>query len=426
MTTTTTRTAAERRKVAAATMIGTTVEWYDFFIYSNAAALVLGPAFFKPVGGTLATLISYATVGISFLFRPLGAVVMGRIGDRHGRRIVLLVTLLLMGLGTTLVGLLPTYDSIGLWAPILLIFLRIVQGFSAGGEWGGAALLAVEHAPNKKRGFFGAFPQLGVPAGMLLASGATSLLTWKLTDGQFTSWGWRVPFLLSFVLIIIGHVIRQKVAESPVFEQIQEAKESESAPLTTLFREYPGRAIQATLVFMGNNCAGYMLTGGFVLGYATNKLGLHTSTMLDIITVGSAVWLVSSWASGWISDYIGRRRTFVIGWVLMLAWIYPLFLLIDTARVGLVFLSLIVFAAIEGITAGPLPALYAEIFPARIRFSGSSISYAMGAVLGGAFAPTIAEALVGHFGSTVAVSTYLFVVVAISLIATLKIGRAHV
>lgn len=411
----------QQRRVAGATMIGTTVEWYDYFIYANAAALVLAPLFFSPLQGTMASIVSFATVGISFLFRPLGAVIMGRVGDRYGRRVVLIITLILMGLGTTFIGVLPTYATIGVWAPILLVFLRIVQGFSAGGEWGGAALMAVEHAPAEHRGKFGAFPQLGVPAGMLLASGVTAVFAATLTDEQFLAWGWRVPFLLSFVLILIGHYIRTRVEESPVFHELEATKQTETAPLSTLFRNHPKKVIQATLIFMGNNAAGYMLTGGFILGYATRQLDLNADAILNIITLGSVAWLISTWVSAVLSDRIGRRKMYIIGWACMLAWLYPLFLLIDTAEMILVVVALVVFGAVMGLSYGPLPALYAELFPARIRLSGASISYAMGAVLGGAFAPTIATALVGTFNTTVAVSTYLFLLVAASLIATLTL-----
>ncbi|WP_181150487.1 MFS transporter [Arthrobacter sp. MYb224] len=411
----------EQKRVAGATMVGTTVEWYDYFIYANAAALVLAPQFFTPAEGSLGSIIAFATVGISFLFRPLGAVVMGRVGDRYGRRAVLITTLIMMGVGTTLVGLLPTYATIGVWAPILLIFLRIVQGFSAGGEWGGAALMAVEHAPDNARGKFGAFPQLGVPAGMLLASAVSAIIAAVLSAEQFMAWGWRIPFLLSFVLILIGHYIRVKVQESPVFHELEKTKQTETAPLSTLFRKHPKKVIQATLVFMGNNTAGYMLTGGFILGYATNKLELTAGDILNIITIGSVAWLISTWFGGVLSDRIGRKKMFIIGWVLLLAWLFPLFLLIETANLAWVTVSLVVFGAFMGFSYGPLPALYAELFPARIRLSGASISYALGSVVGGAFAPTIAAALVGKFDTTVAVSTYLFIWVAASLLATLTL-----
>lgn len=410
-----------QRKVAMATMVGTTIEWYDYFIYANAAALVFAQLFFSPVQGTLGTLITFATVGISFVFRPLGAIVMGRIGDKYGRRVVLVATLLMMGAGTTLIGLLPTYGTIGVWAPILLILLRILQGFSAGGEWGGAALMAVEHAPASRRGRFGAFPQMGVPAGMLLASAVSGILAFALTDEQFLAWGWRIPFLLSIVLIGLGHYIRRRVEESPVFEELKSSNDTERTPLTTLFKKHPKKVIQAVLIFMGNNAAGYMLSGGYILGYTTKTLHLDKTDILNFITIGSVAWLASTWAGAVLSDRIGRRKVYLIGWIAMLAWLYPLFLLIETKDTGLVFLAIFIFGCTMGLSYGPQAAMYAELFPARIRLTGASISYALGAILGGAFAPTIATALESSFHTTLAVSTYLFILVTISLITTLTL-----
>ncbi len=256
---------------------------------------------------------------------------------------------------------------------------------------------------------------------MLLASAVSAIIAAVLSPEQFMAWGWRIPFLLSFVLILIGYYIRQRVEESPVFEEMARTKQTESAPLSTLFSKHPKKVIQATLVFMGNNTAGYMLTGGFILGYATNKLELQAGDILNIITIGSLAWLISTWIGGVVSDRIGRKKMFIIGWVLLLAWLFPLFLLIETRNLAWVTVSLVVFGAFMGFSYGPLPALYAELFPARIRLSGSSISYALGSVIGGAFAPTIAAALVGQFNTTVAVSTYLFIWVGASLIATLTL-----
>lgn len=256
---------------------------------------------------------------------------------------------------------------------------------------------------------------------MLLASAVSAIIAAVLSPEQFMAWGWRIPFLLSFVLILIGFYIRQRVEESPVFEEMARTKQTESAPLSTLFSKHPKKVIQATLVFMGNNTAGYMLTGGFILGYATNKLELQAGDILNIITIGSLAWLISTWIGGVVSDRIGRKKMFIIGWVLLLAWLFPLFLLIETRNLAWVTVSLVVFGAFMGFSYGPLPALYAELFPVRIRLSGSSISYALGSVIGGAFAPTIAAALVGQFNTTVAVSTYLFIWAGASLIATLTL-----
>ena len=257
---------AEERKVLAGTLVGTSIEWYDFFIYAQAAGLVLAPLFLAPVAETspgLAQVLAFATIGISFLFRPLGAIVAGYLGDRLGRKKMLVFTLILMGLSTALIGLLPTYAAIGIAAPILLILLRILQGFSAGGEWGGAALMAVEHAPTARRGFFGAFPQIGVPVGMILATSTLFVITSLLTPEQFSAWGWRIPFLLSIVLIGVGYVIRRAVEESPIFQDLQRRKKESAAPLRQLFRHNTKTVILTAVIFIGNNAAGYLLIAFF-------------------------------------------------------------------------------------------------------------------------------------------------------------------
>ncbi|MFT4135395.1 MFS transporter [Microbacterium sp.] len=414
-------TTQDRRRVVFATVIGTTVEWYDFFIYAQAAGLVFATLFFAPAGEGIAQLLSFLTVGISFLFRPLGAFLAGHLGDRYGRRLVLMLTLVLMGASTTLVGLLPTHAAIGIAAPILLITLRIVQGISAGGEWGGAVLMAVEHAPKDKRGLFGASPQIGVPLGLLLASGIMALVAIPGPE-WFLEWGWRIPFLLSVVLIVIGAYIRRRVEESPVFTELAERKEQTRMPIVQLFRKHAVLVIIAALVFAGNNAVGYMTTGGYIQRYATDPegpIGLAPADVLGAVTLSGASWLVFTWIGGWISDLIGRRTTYVIGWVLQLVGALLLFPLVDTGAIGMLTLALIVLTVGLGLTYGPQAALYTELFPASIRFSGVSISYAIGAILGGAFAPTIAQAIVQSTGSTTGVTVYLAAMTGLGLLGTL-------
>lgn len=413
--------AADRRRVVFATVVGTTVEWYDFFIYATAVGLVFGQLFFSELG-TNSVILGFATVGISFLFRPLGAFLAGHFGDRLGRKRVLMWTLILMGAATALIGVLPTAEVIGIGAPILLVILRILQGISAGGEWGGAVLMAVEHAPKKRRGIFGASPQVGVPLGLLLASGVMAIMTAIAPGDQFLAWGWRIPFLLSVVLILVGYYVRRNVEESPVFLELAERKEKAKMPIVQLFRKHALLVFIAALVFAGNNAIGYMTTGGYIQGYATNPegpIGLERGPVLWAVTGSAVTWLITTLIAGWLSDRIGRRKTYIAGWVLQLVGVFLLFPLVNTGEIWLLFAGLAILTVGLGFTYGPQAALYTELFPASIRFSGVSISYAIGAILGGAFAPAIAAAIVQATGSTEAVTWYLAGMTIIGLVATL-------
>jgi len=412
----------ERRRVVLATVVGTTVEWYDFFIYASAAGLVFGQLFFEPAGPSLGTLLAFGSVGISFLFRPLGAFVAGHLGDKYGRRPVLVLTLVLMGMATALIGLLPTYAQIGVAAPVLLVTLRILQGISAGGEWGGAVLMSCEHAPVHRRGLFGASPQIGVPLGLLLASAVLGIMTAVAPGDAFLAWGWRVPFLLSVVLIGVGYWVRRSVEESPVFVEIAERAETTRQPLLQLFRRHTPLVIVAALVFAGNNAVGYMTTGGYIQRYASDPegpVGLGQGPVLWAVTASAVVWLVATWFAGALSDRLGRRTTYAIGFVVQLAGVLTLFPLVNSATFGSLVLGLAFLSIGLGLTYGPQAALYAELFPASIRFSGVSISYAIGSILGGAFAPTIATALVQSTGTTTSVTLYLAGMTVIGLAATL-------
>ncbi|WP_196837211.1 MFS transporter [Zhihengliuella flava] len=401
-----------------ATLVGTTVEWYDYFIYAMAAGLVFSQAFFEPVGSELSLLISFASVGISFLFRPLGAFLAGHYGDKIGRRAMLVLTLVLMGGATTAVGLLPTYQEAGIIAPIILLLLRILQGLSAGGEWGGAVLMAVEHAPNNRRGRAGAFPQLGAPLGLVMASGMMALMSGVIAPGDaFAEWGWRIPFLFSFVLIILGYIVRRAVDESPVFQEIAEKKQQSSVPVITLFRKHAPLVIVAALVFAACNAAGYMATGGFIQNYAVESVGLDRTDVLNAVTYGAVIWAAATYVTAVASDRWGRVRVYQIGHVVLALTIFPLFWLLNTGQIEMFYLGLTLFALGLGGTYGPQAALYSEMFPASIRFSGVSISYAIGSIIGGAFAPTIAAFLVQQTGTTTSVSFYLLALTVVSLVA---------
>lgn len=419
-------TAKERRRVLAGTLVGTVIEWYDFFIYALAANIVFAQLFFAPAGEEYQRIFSLVTIGLSFLFRPLGAAVAGRLGDRFGRKPLLVITLIMMGIATTSMGLLPTYDQIGLWAPFLLLFLRILQGFSAGGEWGGAVLMSVEYAPVGKRGFFGAFPQIGVPVGMLLASAVLAVMNWIAPGQAFYEWGWRVPFLLSIVLVIVGFFVRSSVEESPVFNEIA-ANKAEKQQGTAqvkppkLFPKFGIIVFFGVLLVAGNGASGYMITGGYVQGIAARPaadggLGYDPVGVQLAVLVAAAVWLVSTLTSGWLSDKVSRRRVMIIGWFVQAAGIIPLFELIKNFGVTGVLIGTSLLAVGLGMTYGPQAVWYAELFPASVRYSGVSIAYALGAIVGGAFAPTIAELLMTSFGTTWSIVIYLLVMAALGLV----------
>ncbi len=411
----------EERRVLAGTLVGTTIEWYDFFIFAQLTATLLSPLFLTPLQQSspgLAQILSFALIGISFLFRPLGAIVAGHLGDRLGRKSMLVFTLVTMGAATALIGMLPTYATIGAWAPILLITLRVIQGFSAGGEWGGAALMAVEHAPKGKRGFFGAYPQIGVPIGMILATGLLYFLNTSMSREDFASWGWRVPFLLSVLLIVVGYLIRRAVDESPVFKELAQRKAESKAPLGELFRHNTKEVVFSALIFIGNNAAGYLLIA-FFISYATKTLKMETPQVLLATTLASFGWLIFTLFGGWLSDKIGRAKTFLTGYAIIFVWMIPMFALIDTANIWLYGLALFVLTIGLGLSYGPMSAMYAEMFPANVRYSGISIGYALGAILGGAFAATIAESLLQSTKWSGSVGIYIMVLCVISSVGVL-------
>lgn len=416
---------SEHKRVLGGAMVGTTIEWFDFFIYAQAAGLIFATQYFNPATNqspSLAQIIAWASLGISFLFRPVGAIIAGHLGDKLGRKPVLVLTLLGMGGATFAMGLLPNYAAIGIAAPILLVLLRILQGLSAGGEWGGAALIAVEHAPTNRRGYFGAFPQVGVPAGMALATIFMLIVTTALSPEQFEAWGWRIPFLSSLLLIGIGFWIRSLVEESPVFAEMNDLKKTASAPLSTLFKQHSKLVILCALIFAGCNAAGYLAIA-FFASYGTSVLKMDRPVVLALTLLTALAWIVATLVAGKVSDVIGRKQTFVIGYAAMIIWAIPTWLLIDTGNVLLFGIGVIVLGLFLGITYGPQPSLYAEMFPASVRLSGLSIGYALGSIIGGAFAPMIAELILDTTGNSINIGVYIAIISAISLVAVLMVPK---
>ena len=407
------------RRAVASSFLGTAIEWYDFFIFSTAAALVFGSAFFPTGDATTQTLLAFATLGIGFLARPLGGIIAGHLGDRIGRKSTLVLTLTLMGVSTAAIGVLPTYDQVGMLAPVLLVVLRLLQGFSAGGEWAGAALMAVEHAPRRSRGMWGSIVQSGTPFGLILASLVFLAVQLGVGAEAFVEWGWRIPFLISVVLLGVAMYIRLRVAESPVFARVAGAKPTK-APILRVLRERPRQLAIAALTFVGCNAIGYVFLS-FLLSYGTGTLGLDRSFMLVLSLVGAAVWVVSNVIGGVLADRIGRRMTYLLGYALFIIWSFPFFALIDSRDPALMVIAVVTLCIAIGVTFGPQCALFAELFPPAFRYSGASLATAIGSVLGGAFAPVIATALFAETSSVFAVSAYMVAVAVISFCAVLAV-----
>jgi metabolite-proton symporter len=411
-------------KVVAASLIGTTIEWYDFFLYGSAAALVFNKLFFPTVDPLTGTLLAFTTYAIGFLARPLGGVVFGHFGDKIGRKKLLVLALVLMGGATFAMGLLPTYATIGLGAPILLTLLRLVQGFALGGEWGGAVLIVSEHGDAKHRGFWASWPQAGVPVGNLLATGVLAVLAAVQTDEAFLSWGWRVPFLLSGLLVGVGLWIRLTVSESPIFLEAQrKAAERKSpvvekAPIVTLLRLHWREVLIAMGARMGENVSYYVITA-FILVYITGPLGLSKSYGLNAVLIASAIHFVSIPLWGALSDRVGRRAVYLFGAVGVGVWIFVFFTLLDTKSFGSIVLATTVGLVLHGAMYGPQAAFFSELFGTRVRYSGASVGYQLASIVAGALAPLIATALLKEFDSTVPVALYVGFACLLSVIAVL-------
>ena len=397
------------RRVIMASLIGTTIEWYDFFLYGSAAALVFNKIFFPQYDAFTGTILAFATYAVGFVARPIGGIVFGHYGDRIGRKRLLMLSLVLMGVATLLIGLLPTYGQIGIWAPIALVFLRLVQGFAVGGEWGGAVLMAAEHGNAARRGFWASWPQAGVAAGNLLAAGVLALMARVQSEADFLSWGWRVPFLLSVLLVVVGWYIRNRVAESQAFEDaLAEAEAPPKLPALEVFRDRPKAVLLGAGLRVGENISYYILTT-FSLAFLLDVGGESRSLALNALLIGAAVQFFAIPFFGHLSDRIGRRIVYAFGAFGLAGWSFAMFPLLQSGSDGAIVLALVVGLVLHGAMYGPQAAMIAELFPTRIRYSGASIAYQLTSILAGSLAPIIAMALYKTYGSALPVAIYVAV-----------------
>ncbi|MEA3063035.1 MAG: hypothetical protein QOJ94_2816 [Sphingomonadales bacterium] len=407
------------RRVVLASLIGTTIEWYDFFLYNYAAALVFNHLFFPKFDPATGTILAFATYALGFVARPVGGIVFGHFGDRIGRKRLLMISLILMGLSTMLIGFLPTYQQIGLWAPAALVALRLVQGFAVGGEWGGAVLLAAEHADSRRRGFWTSWPQAGVPAGNLIAVGVMAVMAAVQDDADFAAWGWRVPFLLSVVLVVVGWWIRTSVAETPAFEEeIERGGAPPRAPALDVLREQPRGTLIGAGLRLGENISYYVITAYSVV-YLTEVRHLSRSTALNATLIGAAIHFLIIPMFGWLSDRIGRRAVYAFGGLGLAAFSFAFLPMLGSGDMATIVLAITIALILHGAMYGPQAAFITELFPTRYRYSGVSIAYQLTSIVAGSLAPIVAIWLYQRTQSTVAVSAYVAVACVVSGVTAL-------
>jgi metabolite-proton symporter len=418
-------------KVVASSMVGTTVEWYDFFLYGVAAAAVFPAVFFPSDDPTVGTLLALGTFAIGFVARPVGGLVFGHFGDRIGRKKLLVLSLLMMGMATFAIGLLPGYATIGVAAPALLVLLRLVQGFALGGEWGGAVLLVSEHGDPDRRGYWASWPQAGVPVGQLLANGLLAVLAVFQSTADFQAWGWRVPFLLSAVLVLVGLYIRLSVEESPVFRAARERAAAEAAegateamPILQVLRYYPREVLTAMGARFAENVSYYIFTV-VIVTYLKTQFDLPSSFVLNAVLIGAAVHFVTIPLWGALSDRIGRRPVYLLGAAGVGVWAFAFFALIDTKDFGLTAVAVAVGLVFHGAMYGPQAAFLSELFGTKVRYSGVSIGYQLASILAGGLAPLIAVALLVRFDSGYAIAAYVAASAVLSIIAVASYGETR-
>lgn len=413
-----------RRKVLSASLIGSSIEWFDFFLYAAVASIIFNTQFFVTDDAFLSTILAYFGLALSFFIRPLGGVIFAHIGDRVGRKKTLIITLSLMGLATAGIGLLPTYAQIGVAAPLLLLLFRLIQGLGIGGEWGGALLLATEYAPKNQRGLFGSFPQMGIPIGLVLAYGFFFLLTWAMPEEMFLSWGWRIPFIFSLLLVIVGLLIRKGLDETPAFIAMQKEAEAKNEvrrlPIVEIFKKHPKEVLITSGAKFVETGPFYIFTT-FIVGYGVSSLDVSFEFMMMSIMAVSVLTTIMIPVMGSLSDKVGRKKMFLIGAVAMLIYAFPYFIIVNTHEPVLVILAtfiglVVVWPPITAI----LGTMFSESFSKEVRYTGVTLGYQIGAAVAGGSAPLIAEFLMNQFnGSSIPVSLYIVVTSVVSLIAVL-------
>ena len=404
------------RKVLIASLTGSVIEWFDFFLYGTVAALVFNQIFFVSDDPAIGLILSYASFALTFFIRPFGGVLFSHIGDRIGRKKTLVLTLSLMGIATMAIGLLPSYHTIGIWAPILLIFFRLLQGIGIGGEWGGALLLAVEYAPKEKRGFFGSVPQVGIPIGMVLGTLVLSLMT-LLPDEQFLEWGWRIPFILSALLVVLGLWIRNGIDETPAFKAVQKEGKVPKMPIIDTLR-YHWREVLIAIGAKFVETAPFYIFSTFIVSYATLNLGFSKTTTLTAVMVASVITSILIPIMGAFSDRVGRKKLYVVGTIVMILYMFPYFWMVNQGSVLLLVIATILGL---GVIWAPITAVlgtfFSEIFAPEIRYTGVTLGYQIGAALAGGTAPLIAVTFLSYFDSYVPIAIYIMLTGVISLVA---------
>jgi metabolite-proton symporter len=415
---------SQRTRAAVASTIGTTIEWYDFFLYNTAAALVFAKVFFPEASPLAGTLFAFSTQFVGFAARPVGAAIFGHYGDRLGRKGALVATLSLMGAATALMGVLPGYATIGVAAPILLTLLRIVQGIGVGGEWGGSVLMSMEWGRRRRHGFMASLPQMGVPIGLLLATLAVRLVSSATGEQAFLAWGWRIPFLISVVLIGVGLYVRLSVLETPHFARMKETRTVVKQPVWEVLRTQPRAVFTSAFVRMAEQAPFYLFTS-FVLSYGTEELKLPRDQLLNDTLVAAAIGLVSVPLFGYLSDIFGRRLVYGIGIVAVGIYAFPYFGLLNTRTSGLVLLAIVLSLFFHDIMYGPQAALISETFGTGVRYSGAGLGYQFASVIAGGPAPLIATAILASTGSSTGISWYIVGCAVVSMIALLLMPRPH-